>query len=382
MALVDYDSDSESSAASDRGREEEDTAGRDSGPAPKRQKKSFDEEDHDPSSVPSSSPKKQQQQQQKKKKKTEGNVDLPPLPSAFHDLYASTVRRSNTDDPSLHQGRRRQVPHIAGNWPSHLYVEWHLTGAEHELLSSLLSTLSSRLEDKNNSCTRAEEAVVTIHDFLTSDLGAPLPLHISLSRPLSLTTARKDEFLDRVRDVVSKSGVQAFDLAPDGLEWHRTHESARSFLVLRVRSRTSIIAPSSSNLPGRSFTKAKSEMKQQKNQELGALLRHCNSLCQSFGQPELYAFKHTEDGGTARDVGDAFHVSVAWSFSEPTDELKRVTQEVYRMIQYRRAVEEISIRVDGMKAKIGNTITHLPLAASGNGDSIGLRKRRALFYTE
>src|SRR5438552_2844047 len=54
---------------------------------------------------------------------SERSPALPPLPSRFHDLYVSASRISTSDEPSLHGGRMRAIPHVEGNWATHVYLE-------------------------------------------------------------------------------------------------------------------------------------------------------------------------------------------------------------------------------------------------------------------
>jgi hypothetical protein len=280
-------------------------------------------------------------------------TDLPPLPSTFHDLYAHTVRQSPSDDPSLHQGRRRVIPHVPGNWPSHIYVEWIPTAPQHALLSSFLSRLQAALLPD-----------VQLNGFLTSDLGAPLPLHVSLSRPFVLGTAEKDAFLEKLVEQLGSTEIGSFNLGCwGGLEWHRTPESGRSFLVLRVRSRRGRGDESAGESDGVADEGCDRDEDEDEdndgqvelNPELVLLLTRCNTRVASYGQPSLY------DWADGARLGDAFHVSIAWSFAEPDEELRRKTAIVFSQPEFRKAISEMEFQVGGVKAKIGNVVNHIPL---------------------
>lgn len=299
---------------------------------------------------------------------------LPPLPPTFHDLYASTVRTAPCDDPALHQGRTRQTPHVPGLWPSHIYVEWRPPPLVHAFLCERIAALHSVL-----SLQGGGSEVKDITGFLQSDVGVPQPLHISLSRPLALSTEEKGRFLREVEAAVSGTGrhngdgggVASFGLRCSRVEWHRTVESGRSFLVLRVRSNTGNITsnPGRKTRESNESDEGKKEDEGNVNPELTDLLRRCNGVVESHGQPGLYRW--AEEGGKGEEedadkrVGEAFHVSIAWSFAEPTEELVQATEQVFGNYEVTGKIQEIEIPVEGIKVKIGNVVTHVALRQFG-----------------
>lgn len=338
---------------------------------------------------------------------TTTTVNLPPLPSSFHNLYATTVRPFTADLPSLHQGRKRLIPHIEGNWPSHIYVEWHPSPTHHEALSSLLQALQTDLQPLLPADPGHGQEGQRLHDhhddnkqlttFLTSDLGAPLPLHISLSRPFVLRTEQKDVFRNMLARRIAHTAVGPFELAVagggvDGLAWFRSAEASRSFLVLRVRS-AAVPEAQQQQQQGRS------------NPQLATLLAACNEVVAAQGQPRLYTAlrggaKDGGEGGAAgggvRPVDDdlddddekggeavdgAFHVSIAWSFAEPTEEIRARTAAVFaREVERERhkgVLGKIRIPVNSVKVKIGNVVDDIPLAKKGPKGSTG--EGRGLF---
>ncbi|CAK7265980.1 poly(U)-specific 3'-to-5' RNA exonuclease [Sporothrix epigloea] len=254
---------------------------------------------------------------------------LPRLPDAFHDLYAATVRTSLADDPSLHQGRHRAIPHVTGQWPSHLYIEWFPSALEYALLTQLLASLGDRL---------GRDA---FYSLLESDLGTPLPLHISLSRPFVLTTANKAEFLADLTTSIATLGVPQSTVTLKGLDWFRSPDSARAFLVMRV-------TPNDAHSP---------------IQPLVTLLRRCNALVTLVGQPALYANGSSDDKDRDENgAASAFHVSIAWTLAADLVAWSDATKQVYETWkQANREEAVLRIPVRSIKAKIGNVVTDIPL---------------------
>ncbi|KIW20180.1 hypothetical protein PV08_00755 [Exophiala spinifera] len=249
----------------------------------------------------------------------------PPLPASFHSLYATNVRTAASDDPTLHAGRTRQVPHAVGNWPTHVYLEWHPSKEELVILDDVIEH-AKPLNDVGKS----------IHSFLRSELGALQPLHISLSAPLVLRTEEKGPFEERVCSEVRQRRVGNFTVCVTGLAWVANHDGSRYFLVLKL-----------SRPP---------------NDELNKLLSACNAAARRLGLTELYAHQRKrvdEDGLREKlersDMTDAFHISIAWSLHQPE---KQAREQLHKL----DGLEPPVIGFSKLKLKMGNVIVDIPLA--------------------
>ncbi|KAJ5875147.1 uncharacterized protein N7473_012494 [Penicillium subrubescens] len=278
---------------------------------------------------------------------TTGSLVLPPLPPAFHDLYASSTRVSVKDDPSLHGGRKRVIPHVEGNWPTHVYVEWYPAKNELALLAELIARAQCPvdLSDDIDSDVAGSASTPRLHSLLHSDLGAQLPLHISLSAPVVLRTEQRASFTEALTKGIRDSHIPPFTVTPDALKWVSNYERTRWFLVLHVARPVS--------------------------DGLNRLLALSNRALAVFDQPALYASSSSRDARRNRALGahdrglgptgsgdysDCFHVSLAWSLTEPG----KVEEERVAGLEL-GDVQSMRVRFDSVKVKIGNHVESVAL---------------------
>ncbi|PNS20886.1 hypothetical protein CAC42_2817 [Sphaceloma murrayae] len=256
----------------------------------------------------------------------------PPLPVQFHDLYSGAARVSSSDDPSLHGGRKRLVPHVEGNWAAHVYLEFHPSSSQSTLLTRLLSSLPHSASFTS----------------LLSSNSVSLPLHISLSAPLTLRTNTKGTFhtalAGSLHRLLPSLGTRTGSLtvSPSDLAWHPNAKGTRSFLVLAV-SRPKEDASA-----------------------LNRLLACANKVASDFDQIQLY----TNPSASAEqgDVSEKFHISIAWSLDGDA-KLDRVSEQTEELLDEVRGMR-ISFR--DVKIKIGRDVTSVPFAASKTRQTSGL----------
>ncbi|EMC95132.1 hypothetical protein BAUCODRAFT_35124 [Baudoinia panamericana UAMH 10762] len=176
---------------------------------------------------------------------------------------------------------------------------------------------------------------------LRTHKGVRLPLHISLSRPLTLRAEHKDDFEAALRRAISTSTVQAFHCQLDAILWHPNESGTRWFLVLRTKPR--------------------------EKDELGKLLAACNGVAEAFGQPLLYAeFNSRESGDEASREGN-FHISIAWALNPPSSREGRkesVTGSPPSSVQLTAEAKALRIPFTEIKLRIGQTVMVMPLPAA------------------
>lgn len=272
----------------------------------------------------------------------------PPLPSGFTTLYASTVRSSTSDDPALHSGRKRQIPHVEGNWPSFVYLEWLPSPKD---LASLEDVIA-RIAEGHASISGSPSSKDEVQSSLRSELGVRLPLHVSLSAPLILTTDKKDVFKDTLVQAITTTNLTAFNTTPSTLRWVKNFDGSRHFLILTL-------------------AKPKAD-------ELQSLLSLCNRTATNFNLPQLYTRNGSGASGTDStkfgigistkpelDVNnttpkhtapnhDNFHISIAWSLTPI-----RTTQDL--VDQLTEKLKNMTITFETVYIKIGNVISNVPL---------------------
>lgn len=140
-----------------------------------------------------------------------------------------------------------------------------------------------------------------------------------------------------------------FDAATEGLHCVSNYEKTRWFFVLRV--------------------------KKPESDALNRLLRVSNRSLAQFDQPPLYENKAAGSIQTGKskdrlqrhgqashptslvDYSECFHISIAWSLTEPSPEQK---EQIARLDLHN--LDSLSISFDCVKAKIGNNITSIPLS--------------------
>jgi hypothetical protein len=208
---------------------------------------------------------------------------------------------------------------------------------------------------RENSLRTKQLPIPTIVPSLQSELGAPLPLHVSLSRTLQIKTDHREKFLDTLNSSLRRAAVHAFGFEFRNLKWVSNFERNRWFLVLGIEKPA--------------------------HNELNRILIACNKAAKASGHPALYSggqgdgpmesgaltdpskrLQHSQD---EIDRTDYFHISLAWNLAEPDPEWVSLAQN----IDVRKHIQSPEASFDVVKARVGNAVHNFELGTNRSGSA-------------
>lgn len=207
----------------------------------------------------------------------------------------------------------------------------------------MIKAVKGALEHENSKRAKPRP-LPDIIPSLQSELGAPLPLHVSLSRTLQIKTDDRESFLGSLNTSLRRAAVQAFHFDFRGLKWVPNYERNRWFLVLGI--------------------------KKPAHDELNRLLSACNEAAQKSGHPALYSggkgdgpmesnspTAYSPNEHDKSDRSDMFHVSIAWNLAEPDPEWI----DLVRDMGVDKHIHSPQAAFDVVKARVGNVVHNFDL---------------------
>ncbi|KAK0470251.1 U6 snRNA phosphodiesterase Usb1 [Desarmillaria tabescens] len=148
------------------------------------------------------------------------NVEKPVKRKKLPTLSASLVVAAPIDDPSLHQGRKRNTPHVDGQWAAHVYISLGLNRK-----SALFSLLSQAIQS-------AKDEIPSLNDFWSKDGDVGPELHVSLSRPIYLRAYQREDLKRAVKSLALTH--QRFTISFSTFAELTNDEGTRTFLTIEV----------------------------------------------------------------------------------------------------------------------------------------------------
>ncbi|KZT36634.1 hypothetical protein SISSUDRAFT_931230 [Sistotremastrum suecicum HHB10207 ss-3] len=130
-------------------------------------------------------------------------------------LSSNLVLPRPIDDPALHQGRVRSIPHVNGQFAAYIFIPVVLHGSTKRFVDNLV-TESMALQPG-------------LHDIRTQDRSQ---LHVSLSRLLLLSASQRDDLKMTLRAIAL--AFQCFRASFSSFSVLTNDEKTRHFLAMDV----------------------------------------------------------------------------------------------------------------------------------------------------